>query len=435
VATQVEKGVFAANTGTGDQTITLADATLTPKLVVLWASFDTAAGITDGDGIFSMGIGTNDAAAIQQGYICLFDDDAVGTSGCVHDLDTDAVLKGLTSDAIDATATDYQATLVSFGAGQFVINFSNAPSVALKIHYWVMGGSDVTGARLVKSTTSTAVATQDVTVVAGFGKPDLLMFMSHGYTDLYAQNDARIVLGFGKSDTERAALTMDFEDAAATMGLGAWYANNRCMLFMSGSVAIDAEADLSAKASWPTDGFQLAYPDQASFVFHFFALAIKGTFTSTIGTAEMLTAGSTQDLALASGTPKGALLMAGETALTNDTIDSTATDLGGFCLGGTDGTNEGFAGMVNDDANTTSVASRFHSETKAIARHIAAAGGTAATLDAECDSSISGSNIRLTWNDLAAVAADYIYLLVGEPAAAGATSLIWQPASSSLYSR
>jgi hypothetical protein len=244
------------------------------------------------------------------------------------------------------------------------------------------------------------------------------------------------MLGFAKSNTERAAMLFTFEDASATMDLGAWYATNRCMIFMgSASSGKDAEVDLSAKASWPTDGFQLSYPDQASLAFHFAALAIKGTFTASIGTAEMLTAGSTQDLALASGTPKGLILMTGETNLTDGTIDNTATDLGGFGVGFSDGANENFAGCVDDDANTTSRASRFSSETKAIARHIADAAGGAATLDAEADSSISGSNFRLTYNDLAAVAADFIYLIVGDAPAAGATSLLWQSAPSSLYQR
>lgn len=421
MATQVEKGVFTANTSTGDQDITLADSGLTPKLVILWASYDTAEGITNGDGIFSMGLATRDGGATQQGCIANFNDDAAGTSATVHDLNDSHVLRGITSDAIESTAIDYSCTLVSFGAGTFRINWDNAPASAIKIHYWVMGGSDVTAARLVKTTTSTAAATQNVTVAASWGQPDLLIFMSHGYTSLFSQNDARLMVGFAKSDTERAAFMHTFEDAAATMNLASWYRNDACMLFLGGSTSADAIVDISAKASWPTDGFQLAYDDQASLAFHFFALAIKGTFTCTIGTAEMQTAGGNQDLALASGTPKGALFVASEVPLTNGTIDTTHADLGGYCVGGTDGTHEGFAGMVDDDGNTTSRASRFHSESKALARHIADAAGGAAALDAEADSSISGSNIRLNWGNAPALAADYLYLLIGE--AAGATTL------------
>lgn len=417
MATQVEKGVFTASTSTGNQDITLSDSGLTPKAVVLWASYDTAEGITNGNGIFSIGMGTRDGGATQQVSVANFNQDNLGTSATVHDYNTSNLLRGITSDAIEATAIDYACTLVSFGAGTFRINWGNAPASAIKIHYWVLGGSDITAARVSAHTTSTAVATQNVTVNTGFGQPDLIMFLSHGYTSLFSQQDARLMVGFGKSDTERAAFIHTFEDASASMTLASWFRSDACMLFLGSGVTADAIVDLSARASWPTDGYQLAYDDQASLSFHFASLSIKGTFTSTIGTSSMLTSGSTQDLALASGTPKGAFFVANEVDLTSGTIDTTATDLGGYCVGATDGTNEGFAGQVDDDNNTTSRASRFHSESKVLARHIADAAGGAATLDAEADSSISGSNIRLTWGNLAAVAADYIYVIIGEPAA------------------
>lgn len=423
----VETDVFVANTTTGDQVITLNDGTLTPALVILEATYETAEGITNGNGIFSFGAGTRDGGATQQGGIANFNLDAAGTSATVHDLNTSHLLRGITSDAIEATAIDYSCTLVSFGAGEFTINWDNAPGTAIKIRYWVMGGGDIE-ARLVKTTTSTAVATQDVTVAASWGQPDALIFFSHGYTSLFSQNDARLMVGFGKSDTERAAFLHTFEDASATMSLASWFRSDACMLFLGGSTSADAIVDLAARASWPTDGFRLAYDDQASLAFHFFALAIKGTFTATIGTAEMQTAGGNQDLALASGTPKGALFVASQVPLTSGTIDTTHADLGGYCVGMTDGTREGFAGMVDDDANTTSRASRFWSESKALARHIADAAGGAAALDGEADSSVSGSNIRLNWSNAPALAADFIYLIVGE-AATGDFELDAQPGS------
>lgn len=422
MALQVEKGVFTANTVTGDQTVSLVDSGLTPKLVILWAAYDTTEEILGADGIFSFGMGTNDSSAIQQAYICLFNDDAAGTSATVHDLNTDAVLKGLTADAIDATATDYECTLVSFGAGQFVINFSNAPGSAIKIHYFVMGGSDISAARLFQFNPTTAVGTQDVTVNAGFGQPDLMIFASHGFTNNFAQDDARLMLGFGNKALEQACMYMDFEDAANNMSLGNWFSAARCILLMTAAIAKDAEGSLSAVNQWPTDGFEITWNDQVALVgAKVLCLAIKGTLLSKIGASEMLTAGSTQDLNLGSGTPKGALLMASEIALTDNTIDSTATDLGGFFVGGTDGTREGGAGFVDDDAVGTSAASRFHTESKALQRHVQ--GGTgAATLEAEADSSIVGSAVRLTYSNLAAVAADFIWLVVGQaPEALAAT--------------
>lgn len=426
MALQVEKGVFTANTGTGDQTVSLADSSLTPKLLILWATYETAEGVSFADGIFSLGLATRDGGSTQQGYICLFNDNGAGTSATIHDIDVDAVFKFLTSDAIDATATDAQATLVSFGAGQFVINWSNAPASAVKIHYEVWGGSSITAARLTKPTVTTGAGTQDVTVAAGFGQPDLILFASHGYTDLYAQNDARLMMGFGrKPDSAGVSMHLDFEDASTTMSLGSWYASNRCMIFYTAAVAKDAEASLSASASWPTDGYQLTWNDTAGFAFHFLSLAIKGDFLSALGTSEMLTAGTTQDLDLGSGTPKGMLLMANMTALTDNTINSSDATLGGFFVGGSDGTNEGGAGILDLDGNTSSRASRYHTESKAIQRYLAQT--TVATLDAEADVSVIGTAFQLNYNNLAAAGADFIWLVVGE--AAGPIMKTISPAS------
>lgn len=409
----LEKGVFTANTSTGDQTISLADSGITPKAVILWAAYNTAEGIVDGDGIFSFGMGTRRGGSTQQFYTCMFNDDNVGNAVTQNDMNSDAVLKGLTAPGNDVTATDYEATLVSFGAGQFVINFSNAPASAIKIHYMVLGGSEISDAVVSTHALSTAVATQNITVASGFGQPDLVLTAAHNWTGNYNENDTRFMFGAFKSDSERMCMNNDWQDAAATMALGSWFRTDAMAVMFGSAQTADGILDVSAKASWPTDGFQIAYDDQLSFAFTLGCLSLKGTFTATIGNSAHLTAGSTLDLALASGTPEGALFYGSQVDLTAGTINTTAADLGGFFFGGTDGTHEGFAGHVDDDTNTTSRASRFHSESKAVARHIADAAGGAATLDAEADSSINGSNIRLTYGNLAAVAADFIYVIFG----------------------
>lgn len=414
MALQVEQGVFAANTSTGDQTVTLADSGLTPKLVMLWGTFRTSAGVEFADGNFTFGVGTRDGGSTQQVSMASFNDNGAGTSATVHALDNDNVFEIITSDAAEATGVDGKATLVSFGAGQFVINWSNAPASAIKIHYQVWGGSDITAARVTKPVTSTSAATQDVTVAASWGQPDLIIHATHSFTSTYGQNDSRVSLGFASKAGEQAVMIHDYEDASANMSLATWYSASRCLLFFGSGTGKDAECSISASGSWPTDGYQLTYNDQASFGFHFISLAVKGTFISKIGASEMLTAGANQDLDLGSGTPKGLLLMANNSTLADNTVFTTAGTLGGFYIGGSDGTHEGGAGTVDLSGNTSSRASRYHSETKAIQRYLPQT--TVATLDAEADASITGTNFRLAYNDLAAAAADFIWLIVGEAA-------------------
>ena len=419
--------MFSANTSTGDQTVNLADSGLTPKLVILWGTTETAAGVTFADGIFTFGVGTRDGGSTQQVSMASFNDNGAGTSATVHALDNDNVYEIITADAIEGTAVDGKATLVSFSAGNFVINWSNAPTAAAKINYQVWGGSDVTAARVTKPVTSTAVGTQDITVAASWGQPDLIIHATHSFTSTFGQNDSRISLGFASKAGEQAVMLHDYEDAGTTMTLATWYRADRCLLFLGSGVTADAEASISASGSWPTDGYQITYNDQASLGFHFMSLAIKGSFVSKIGANEMLTAGSTQDLSLASGTPKGLLLMANCAALTAGSILTTGTDLGGFYIGGADGTHEGGAGTCDLDGNTASQASRYQSDTKAIQRYVPTA-GSAAVLNAEADASVVGSAMQLNYNDLSSIAADFIWLVVGE-AAAATGSLIWQPAT------
>lgn len=413
MATQAEVGFFTAPAGTGDQTVTLADPTITPKWVRLTATLDTADGIQNADGIFSIGEATFDAGAVQQHYVCHFNDDAAAAMANVRDYDTDAILKGLTSDALDATATDYQVALKSsapFAAGSFTLTWSDVPTAQIKIRYEVLGGSDITRARCGSFACSTAVATQDVTIVAGFGQANLIAFMGHAYTGNFSQGDSRIQLGWAKSATERFCGLITFEDASTTVILASWM-KARALLWFDAGVLADGEADVDLTV--PSNGFRLSYADQVSFAFLCGFTAFQGTFAATVGSSTMPTITGDQDLALAAGAPKLAEFWSTEIPV-NAGIDTGHADLGGFVHGATDGTNEGFCATVDDDANLDVRASRVFSSTKALARHLADAAGGAATLDAECDSSFVGSNVRLNWNDAAAVAAEFGYVIVGD---------------------
>lgn len=206
-----------------------------------------------------------------------------------------------------------------------------------------MGGSEITDAYLVSWAQSTAVATQNVTVVSGFGQPDLIINMGNGLTTL-ADSAASFagVISVAKSDTQRFASVYNDEDAAGTMLGGSWNKERAIMTLNATTQAADSEADLSAKASWPTDGFQLTYTDQAAQAQRFHTLALKGTFSSNITYTDSPTSISTVNhLHNGGGPPKGALFFHSVGGGTANTINSSATFLGAIEIGGMDGTNEG----------------------------------------------------------------------------------------------
>ncbi len=420
MALNVKKGVLTAPAGTGNQTYTLPTG-FDPKVVLLWATYETADALADGDGIFALGACTYDGAAVQQWRLLHFDDDAVNSAVTVNGLNSTACLAAVTADG---TTLDYEASLVSFASDNFILNWTNVPASQILVHYLALGGSDISAARCGFTTLTAAVATQDITVNAGFGQPDLMLFGAHGWNATgEVANDSRIMLGAAKSDTERRCALYAADDGSGNMALGSWH-KDRALLFFGSTIVADGEADLSAKASWPADGYQINWIDQISFAFRLGWVALKGTFTASLGanTAPSGTPPINQDLALASGTPKGAILW-GTHIPANASIDSTHADLGGFWMGAMDGTDEGSAATVQDDGNTASRTGRDFSSTKIVRHIVADAAGGAPTLQSEADSSFSGSNVRVAWTDTDATAREYSYLLLGEPGGAAPTSL------------
>jgi hypothetical protein len=412
-----EKGVITALAATGVQTYNLGSAFngVEPKFLICWATYDTADGLTDGDGIFSLGFGTRDGGASQNVGICMFSDDTPTASATVQGNFSDAVLKGVIADG---TAVDYVATLDSFVTGtpsQFKLNWTDFPASAIKVHYLVLGGSSLTAARAGSVTTTTAVATQDVTINTGWGQPDALLLISSNWnTAGITQTDAALGFGAATSDTDGRSTMFKEEDAANTMSLGSLQ-GAFLMQWFTAAVAKDSDAKLAAKASWPVDGFRLSYADQAGFAWQNRYLALKG-ITMKTGSGTAPTAGSppvAQTLTGTAGATARAALVWTSGQIVSATAITTGTRHGQFSLGATDGTNEGVASIVEESANTASISGRDFTSAK-IVRLLDA--GNPPTLQAEADSGLSGVDATLSWNDIDSVATEYNWLILAESA-------------------
>lgn len=421
----VAKGVLTAPTSTGTQTISLP-SNFDPKAIILWATYETAdtsgSTGTNGDGMLAFGAATYDGATVQEWFASQFDDDATASAAEQPGFNTTACLSNVTAVG---SVVDFVLTLSSMSTGgtsNVILNWTDVPASQILVHYIVLGGADITGARAGSWNTTTAVATENITVNTGFGQPDLIMFGTSGWnsTGFPSNADGSLMMGWAKSATERRSGTFKSDTSAANMTLAS-YQTARAAAMFGASVTLDAELELSAKASWPTDGFQISYPDQATFAFRMGYLALKGTFTATIGsgTAPTSAAPQTQNLALASGTPVGAMIWSTMIG-TNAAVDTTASDLGGFMLGAADGTNQGVAAVAQDDNNANSVSGRAFKSSKVVQRWLADPAGGGPTLQSEADATISGSNVVLTWGDTDSLAFEYQYVIFGS-SAAGAT--------------
>lgn len=418
MALKVENGVITSPGVTGNQTVTLVDTGFgTVKAVILCWSYQTAEADTGADLIFGIGFGTYRSSTPQQWVAHNFSDDASGTSICAAGQTSASIIRGLSEGA--TPTLDFDAALVSFGDASFVINWTDLPTTAsIKINYLVLGGSDITDALVSTVDVTTGTGTQDITVVAGFGKPDLIFqTMCKGNvleTDEAVQGPS--MLGIGKSDTEQGVSCFIDEDARPTMELASFQESD-FIGFLGNDTTLSLNAVLTARASWPTDGFQidkLANSFGASARCGF--LALRGSFTSVIGSNTVPITGTppvTQDLAVGQ-TPRGAIFFHNVLPTTAG-LDNTHADLGLFGLGFMDGTHESWEGVGDDDGAASAITHRHHSESKVIKMFTPAAAGT---LTSEADGAFSGTNVRLSWNDIDTVEREYRYLLLGDGAAA-----------------
>jgi len=417
VSLVAEKGVITAPTSTGNQTYNLGSAFngIIPKALILWTTDQTSADIFDADCIFCVGFGTYRSSAVSQAYLSYWSDDGPTASVVCRGRGTGSILKTFNADA---AAVNMEVDLVSFASGtpsSFVLNFADAPSAAVLIHYLVLGGSDITDA-LVGELTPPSTGTppdvvQDVTIVSGFGQPDLLFFLTGGsFGNVDAAGTGYLGLGVAYDDTHAQNSSFAESDGAANMTCALWQKQRAINLLAATSA--DSEADLSAKANWPTDGFRLLWDDISSAGNRVHYLALKGTFQKALGVNTALTSGSTQDNACGFA-PKLGMIFGGN--LPADTaIDATDADLGAWGIGACDGTNEGWAWVSQDDAKATSFAKRRFNQSKVVVM------GTPVTpaVASQADGTFSGNNLRLTWTTLDSVAREYVWLALGDAPAA-----------------
>jgi hypothetical protein len=132
------KGSFAANAATGNQTISgIVDenaASFTPKAVLIWSSYGTSAAFADG-WTFQIGI-TDGTTSLST---CTAASDNVAAQRA-ESLRASSFVRVINS----AGTTLRTGAFVSFGSGNFVINWTTAPATSEIFHYIAFGGTDLT---------------------------------------------------------------------------------------------------------------------------------------------------------------------------------------------------------------------------------------------------------------------------------------------------
>lgn len=394
MALSVKKATLTAPAATGNQSYT--GVGFQPKAMVFFATTQT------GEGILSNargGVGFTSGVS-QEGAAGWSSQDNVSTTDTDH-------ASGLQCIRVPDNAGDrFQADLVSFDSDGFTLNWIVTLSGAI-VHYWALGGPDLTGAKSDQFTANTAIGNQSV-VGTGFS-PDIVLFVSASRTTGGVGSGAKFSLGAMQSTTKRWALALTAADAismTAAMNAETLQRTDSCFLSLT-NPALDSRADF---VSMNADGFTINWIDAPATAILIGYLALKGGQFDVGAFAACTTNNCNNDVTV--GFPPTGLFLS-----TLNRIGGTANFINAAnYVGGGDGTNEGTAGAIQQDAVLNTRADSTTVTTKAI-RTIAP--GDTATLDGEADHSLSAvtNGFRLTWTTQAPlVAIEVCYLAVGSSA-------------------
>ncbi len=276
---------------TGNQTYSCTD----PKAVVLWA-VPIAADGTAASWALGTGFGTYRGSTVQQRYATMRSLDAQASADNARGAGNDALLV-LQTQSAGASSRDLTISLVSMSSTNVVLNWSNLHTTAsIRVFMLVLGGSDITDALVDDFTIGTASTTQDETVVAGFGKPNLVFFQGNGGLTDDATSPMQF-FGFAEQGQPGRGWGFSMVDGNTASLTGITQRSDRAILpLLTTSASATTSRAIgrldTTVANWPTDGFRVlwdANPGNADVVGY---LALRGTFQTASGSNTAPTSGS-----------------------------------------------------------------------------------------------------------------------------------------------
>ncbi len=444
MATVVAAGGFAApTTGTTPvaQTITLPSGSA-PKAIVLQSTMQTSQDVapTQGNAAFCQGMASFDGGVAQQFAFSAITLENQATSDSGRVLSKSDCLLLITQAAGAAPVIVGELSLVSMSDTQVALQWDVIPSSAFLVTYEILGGSDIAGGFVsyVPFNSITTGANYDVPLPAGWTQPKAVIALRTNALADKTPANSNASFGFGAAvrDGSQRAGVFATPDGQGTMSLGAWM-KDALVLALSGGAAADMQVNLAPSSEWVTDSYRLTQPDPPpdSTFYAAICLALKGTFSVTVGTAlSETTANAVQSLAHKGGAPRGALQWGvGLPVPANGagTVENGHADLGQFMFGGWDAKNQFSLGLASEDGATTSNTGGHTSATKAFRSHVPNATLTSPPiLTGEATGALGTSEATLTWGDPDTLGREFNFFIVGD--AGGVTTVLNLTATSSV---
>jgi hypothetical protein len=354
-----------------------------PKAIILYATDETAAGVSTNNTWYQgFATSTSSRAAVSQTQLT-----ATNTAQQAHDNAKCFIVWSAAGSSL------VLADLVSFDVGGFTLNFSKVDTIARKIAFIALGGSDLTNAFVKQFLPAGSSGNQSFTGV-GF-KPDAMIVMSAELTSAPPANASgeQPVTGF-------ASGTGALQAGAFSDG------NNGTASGQRADVLNFESACVATLTSFDSDGFTLNF-SQFSYVPYWFALCLKGG-QYHVGKFNQATSTGNQATTGVGFQPTG-LILASYNAVTNASdINSQARMSFGsgtsssarasIWTGGSNG------GVQDNDFDATKIINMITE-------------GASPTTNASADLvSLDSGGFTLNWTTADATAREVIYLAMGSNA-------------------
>jgi hypothetical protein len=392
VSLRVCKGVFTAATVTGVQTVTgMSDGTdFTPEVVLLWTTYQTAAGYTD-EAVWQMG--ASDGTSHWSVYCRTSDNNSPSDGDSTSSTASWVVIRNLTG------TNQRVGAFSAFNPGEFAIDWTTADAVAAIFHFVALAGTDISGQTLnFPSTTFVPSVTPAFPITA------LLLTEGAGAVDSCFTN-----VGWAASDpagtVAQGAMAITIEDQA-TSDTHRYQRTTLCSTFLSastGAVAVEIAyshlgLNLVTSASTTVNGLLLGGSGLA---------AAAGSFNAPTSTGAQSVTGLTFE-------PKVIFVMSyGETA--QATLQTQAR----WSFGAATASAQGRSWFGGEDNVATSQTARGHSTSVVVSTADPNATGASSVATSEAAlTSLNADGFTLNWTAADATARQILWLALGDADAA-----------------
>lgn len=312
-------------------------------------------------------------------------------------------------EVLDLQAAAVSAVGTSGSDGTFTLNWTTKDATSRRYGYIIFSGSDITDATVLQFLTMNS-ATPGTDPITGMGfQPDALFLATVG--DVTAP----------PMKTNNGQLSLGFTDFSSSYSVSLWSGDNEStsneksqadMSFLNVGWSGTDFLEKATLSSADSDGFTLNYSAVDTSERYCWVLGIKGprfkcgTFTTNAST------GSADEVTGLATDPVGLALLTGMRPNATG-VQSDAR----IAFGASDGTNEGIAGYLAEDGQSTTDTDRFQDTTQAVQVY-----DHTQTLKAAGDVSFGTNKVSVNYTTAdASNAYEFGYLAIMPAAAAGTT--------------